>query len=232
MGDFFENVKNGDSSQIIGESYSYKDNIKSNKDMKMGPKGTLSQLGRNVGGMLKYTGFLIDGKGASYSGDAGGNAYFLTTGVKCKHTSGEEATRQLYVNNQVTMGPKGLITGVIENSVKMADAPIGMFGAFLGSKPAKCRTVEMKTRDSSNTKSNKTGILTDNDIRMISACSFSNNENPITKRKCSGFTLMYDNVEDNRDISKLPDDYVAQFFYGSVSVLALYIIYRSLNKHS
>lgn len=232
MGDFFEDVKNGDSSGIMGEPYSYKDNIKSNRDMKMGPKGTLSQLGKNVSGMLKYTGFLVNGKGASYSGDAGGNAYFLKTGAKCKHTSGEEATRQLYVNNQVTMGPKGLISGVIENSVKMADGPIGMFGAFLGSKPSKCRTVKMKTRDSSDTKGNKTGVLTDNDIRMISACSFSNNKNPITKRKCSGFTLMYDNVEDNRDISKLPDDYVAQFFYGSVSVLALYIIYRSLNKHS
>ena len=65
---------------------------------------------------------------------------------------------------------------------------------------------------------------------MISACSFSNNKNPITGKTCSGFSLMYDTTEDGYDISKLPDDYIVQFFYGSISVLALYLIYRVTNK--
>ena len=41
---------------------------------------------------------------------------------------------------------------------------------------------------------------------------------------------MYDVTEDDTDISKLPDDYIVRFFYGSVSLLAIYLIYKVTNK--
>ena len=230
MSDFFDNIKKGDMSSIMGKPYPYKDNVKTNNQMGMNSKGSLRQLGRNVDGMIAYTGFLVNGKGASHSGDAGGNAYLLDTGAKCKHTDGSEAKRQIYVNNQVTLPPGGLIPGVIENSLKVAKGPMGLFGSFLGPNPQTCRTVTVKTRDINNKRGTESGILTDNDIKMISACSFSNNKNPVTGRNCSGFTLMYDVTEDDTDISKLPDDYIVRFFYGSVSLLALYLIYKVTNK--
>ena len=65
---------------------------------------------------------------------------------------------------------------------------------------------------------------------MISACSFIDNKNPITGKSYSGFSLMYDTTEDDHDISKLPDDYIVQFFYGSVAVLALYLIHKVTTK--
>ena len=67
---FFDEVKNGNSNAITGESYDYKDNVKTNKDMGMNSDGSLRQLGKNVDGMMDYTAFLVTGKGASYSGDA------------------------------------------------------------------------------------------------------------------------------------------------------------------
>lgn len=230
MGDFFDDVKNGNMSAIMGKSYPYKDNIKTNSQMGMNSKGSLSQLGKNVDGMIAYTGFLVTGKGASHSGDAGGNAYFLKTGAKCKHSDGTEAKRQIYVNNQVSLPPGGLIPGVIEDSLKVGEGPMGLFGSFLGPNPQKCRTVTMKTRNTRNQRGTESGILTENDIKMISACSFSNNKNPITGKTCSGFSLMYDTTEDGHDISKLPDDYIVQFFYGSVAVLALYLIHKVTTK--
>ena len=121
--------------------------------------------------------------------------------------------------------------GVIENSLKVAKGPMGLFGSFLGPNPQTCRTVTVKTRDINNKRGTESGILTDNDIKMISACSFSNNKNPVTGKNCSGFTLMYDVTEDDTDISKLPDDYIVRFFYGSVSLLALYLIYKVTNKN-
>lgn len=228
---FFDEVKNGNSAAITGESYNYKDNVKTNKDMGISSKGTLSQLGKNVSGMMDYTDFLVTGKGASYSGDAGGNAFLLATGVKCKNSdTNKEVTRQIYVNNTVD-APGGLIPGVIQDSLKVTEAPMGLFGAFLGSNPKSCRSVSVKTRDLNNVKGTDTGMLIDNDIRNISACHFANNKNPITGQKCrEGFSVLYNTIDDNIDISKLPDDYIVQFFYGSVSVLALYMLYKLNNR--
>lgn len=229
---FFEDIKKGDASSIMGKPYPYKDNVKTNKDMRMSSKGTMRQLGRNVDGMIKYTGFLVNGEGASYSGDAGGNAYLLNTGAKC-NLDGKEVTRQIYINNQVSLPPGGLIPGVIENSLKVAKGPLGLFGSFLGPSPQNCKSVKVKTRDINNKKGTETGILTENDIKMISACSFPNNTNPVTGQKannCSGFSLMYDNSEEIKDCSKLPDDNVVKLFFGSVTVLALYLIYKVSSK--
>lgn len=227
---FFDEIKSGNVEAILGKPYDYKDNVKTNKDMGMNSKGTLRQLGKNVDGMIAYTGFLVTGKGASYSGDAGGNAYILNTGANCNHESGKEAKRQIYINNKVNLPPGGLIPGVIENSLKVGETPIGLFGAFLGPNPQKCRTVKLKTRDNNNNTSNEDGILTENDIRRLSACNFSNNKNPITNKTCrSGFTLMYDNDDENVDLSKIPDDFIVKFFYGSISVLSLYILYKLNN---
>ena len=227
---FFDKVKSGDSGSVMGKPYPYKENVKTNKDMGMNSRGSLSQLGKNVSGMIDYTGFLVDGKGASYSGDAGGNAYLLETGAKC-NLNGEEAKRQIYVDNRVKLPPGGLIPGVIEGSLRVAQGPMGLFGSFLGPNPQKCRSVSVKTRNTNNQTGNETGILTENDIKMLSACSFSNNKNPITEKTCrNGFTLMYNTINDEEDISKLPKDRIVQFFYGSVSLLAIYLIYKVTNK--
>jgi len=231
---FFDEVKKGNSKSIVGESYDYKDNVKTNRDMGMNSKGSLSQLGKNVSGMLDYTGFLVTGKGASYSGDAGGNAFLLQTGAKCKEsTTGESATRQIYVNNTVQLpgGLKGLIPGVIEDTGKVAKAPMNLFGSFLGPNPQKCQSVTLKTRNNNNVKGTDTGILTENDIKHISACSFADGKNPITGKTCrDGFSVLYDTIDENNDISKLPDDYIVQFFYGSVTALALYMLYKLNNR--
>ena len=51
----------------------------------MNSDGSLRQLGKNVSGMMDYTGFLVTGKGASYSGDAGGNALLRPSARRSCH---------------------------------------------------------------------------------------------------------------------------------------------------
>ena len=41
---------------------------------------------------------------------------------------------------------------------------------------------------------------------------------------------MYDNDDENVDLSKIPDDFIVKFFYGSISVLSLYILYKLNNR--
>ena len=134
-----------------------------------------------------------------------------------------------HFNPAVTIGY--YITGHITKIQVLYYFAAEIIGAFLGSNPKSCRSVSVKTRDLNNVKGTDTGMLIDNDIRNISACHFANNKNPITGQKCrEGFSVLYNTIDDNIDISKLPDDYIVQFFYGSVSVLALYMLYKLNNR--
>lgn len=89
----WSSVSNGTaSSQIMGPSYSYVDNIQSPSALGIGSDGTISQLARNTGGIVQYVQYLI-------SGPALGNRFFVNTGGSCKASDGTTQTRFNYINN-------------------------------------------------------------------------------------------------------------------------------------
>lgn len=104
--------------------YSYVKSIKNTNELGISSKGTLNQMGKNVGGLISYIELLVEGKGkASKTGKPLGNKFFVPTGSKCdvatvkkkgvgdeldikikKTLDGEveKADRYIYINNVPT----------------------------------------------------------------------------------------------------------------------------------
>ena len=103
--------------------YSYVKSIKNTDEMGISSRGTLNQMGKNVGGLISYIELLVEGKGkASKTGKPLGNKFFVPTGSKCKVATiknkgvgddlniefkkkageVEKADRYIYINNVPT----------------------------------------------------------------------------------------------------------------------------------
>lgn len=89
----WSSVSGGTGSQsIMGPSYSYVDNIQSPSALGVGSDGSMSQIARNIGGIVTYVQYLI-------SGPAMGNRFFVKTGGTCTAPDGSSQSRSNYVNN-------------------------------------------------------------------------------------------------------------------------------------
>ncbi|MEI6898382.1 MAG: hypothetical protein WCL00_00775, partial [Bacteroidota bacterium] len=64
--------------KYMGPDYPYYKYIKTTSDIGMSDKGTLSQLGKNIDGLINYVELLVSGGGkASATGQPLGNKFFL-----------------------------------------------------------------------------------------------------------------------------------------------------------
>ena len=160
--------------KYLGPDYPYYKYINTPSKMGMSGSGSLSQLGRNIDGLIGYVELLVSGGGkASATGKPLGNKFFLKTGGKCtdKVTS-KEVDRYVYINNIpqgnipfISSGVgvnfsefKGLIPGTISNL--NAFNPMEIFQAFLsGSKPD-CQELTMETVDIYNNRSTESHFVT------------------------------------------------------------------------
>ena len=88
----WSSVAGGTGTSIMGPSYSYVDNIQSPSALGVGSDGSMSQIARNIGGIVTYVQYLI-------SGPAMGNRFFLKTGGTCTAPDGSSQSRSNYVNN-------------------------------------------------------------------------------------------------------------------------------------
>jgi hypothetical protein len=198
MSNFFKNILNdmdgkGDSS-LLGPQYSYYKQINTPKEMGMSSDGTTEAIENDVNGLINYVRLLIEGGGpASKVPGPLGNKYFLKTAASCTDkASGELVTRSLYFNNvpdgsipflSEALGEdfttwEGLLPGVLEDIEKIN--PLGIFQAFVEGKNPDCRAITMQVRDISNNNSNQTAYVTDNDIKGMDPCWFSDHKNPVT----------------------------------------------------
>ena len=198
MSNFFKNILNdmdgkGDSS-LLGPQYSYYKQINTPKEMGMSSDGTTEAIENDVNGLINYVRLLIEGGGpASKVPGPLGNKYFLKTAASCTDkASGELVDRSLYFNNvpdgsipflSEALGEdfttwEGLLPGVLEDIEKIN--PLGIFQAFVEGKNPDCRAITMQVRDISNNNSNQTAYVTDNDIRDMDPCWFSDHKNPVT----------------------------------------------------
>lgn len=228
--------------KYLGPDYPYYKYIETPSDIGMSDKGSLSQLGKNIDGLIAYVELLVSGGGkASATGKPLGNKFFLKTGGKCTDTStGEEVDRYIYINN-VPQGNipfissgigvnfsefRGLIPGTISNL--NAFNPMLMFQSFLaGSKPD-CQEVTMETIDIYNNKSTESNFVTLVDIRNMDPCIFSDKTNPLTGIKCKE---AFSNIEQCYTCFKIPDDPLIKMYFASLGAFGIYIMYRLMVKN-
>jgi hypothetical protein len=250
MSNIFQDVLNdakGVEEKLLGPTYPYYKNIKTPSQIGMSDKGTLQALGNDINGLINYVKVLVEGKGkASTTGQPLGNKFFLKTGAKCldKQTN-KEVDRYIYVNNVpdgsipiVSQGLgvnfsdfRGLIPGAIGNLNVLN--PYAIMQSFLSGSTPPCQKLTMQTIDNNNRKSSETHYVTLVDIQNMNPCSFQNNKNPITGKSCKqAFQNITNDTDDQLKIDqiKLPEDPIAQLYFLSLSAVAIYILYRLIEK--
>jgi hypothetical protein len=234
---------------LIGPDYPYYQYIKTPSELGMSGDGSLTQLGKDIDGLVNYVELLVSGQSkASATGQPLGNKFFLQTGGKCTDKStGQEADRYIYIDNVpagnipfISSGLgvnfsefKGLIPGTISNL--NAFNPMTLFQSFLsGSKP-ECQELTMETIDIYNNKSTETHFVTTVDIRNMDPCIFQNKRNPLTDAQCrETFTNIKSTGLDTQCYTcyKIPDDPLAKIYFASLGVLGVYILYRIMVKNN
>jgi len=260
MANFFEKAKDSAKDleeSIIGPDYKYYEFIKEPAAMGMSSEGSISAITNDISGIINYVTLLsAGGGGASKTGAALGNKFFLETGAKCKDkASGESVTRSLYVNNVpdgsipfISSGMgirmdsmKGLIPGTLSNLAQIN--PMQIFGAFMEGTTPECQAITMETIDVNNIKSQKTAYVTTNDIANMNAAWFPGGKKPATGKE--GFTNIGANIGTNIganiganigtnaakiDYSLMPNDVLAKLYYSSLGLLLLYILMRVFRR--
>ena len=242
MSNIFEEVlkdAQGVQERLLGPTYPYQNNIKSPSEIGMSDKGTIKQMGKNIDGLIDYVELLVTGKSkASATGGPLGNKFFLKTGGKCVDVATDnEVDRYIYINNVpegnvpfISNGLgvnftefRGLIPGTISNL--NAFNPMEMFQAFLsGSKPD-CQEITMETIDIYNNKSTESHFVTLVDIQNMDPCIFPNKTNPITNQNCrETFSNLINTSKTNKDT-------FSQLYFGSLGLLATYILYKIMVKN-
>ena len=232
---------------LLGPDYKYWENIKTPQEIGMSSDGNLGALANDIGGLINYVELLVTGKTkASATGGPLGDKFFLKTGATCKdNQTGEDATRYIYINNipngnipfiSSGMGVnfsefEGLIPGAMS---KVADVnPMAIFGAFMAEANPPCREIELETVDVNNRRSSESHHMTDDDIRKMDPCLFTERRNPITNKRCreTFSTIRRDDVKvDNNYVYILPKDGISKMFFIFMAALIFYMIYLAANK--
>ena len=231
--------------KYIGPDYPYYKYIKAPSDIGMSGKGSLSQLGKDIDGLIGYVEILVSGGGkASATGKPLGNKFFLKTGGKCTDKgTRQDVDRYIYIDNVpsgnipfITSGLgvnfsefKGLIPGTISNL--NAFNPMQMFQSFLaGSKPD-CQELTMETIDVYNNRSTESHFVTLVDIQNMNPCTFKNRSNPVTGVKCKETFTNLNSNEQSYSYYKIPKDPISQLYFASLGVFGIYIMYRIMAKN-
>jgi hypothetical protein len=247
MSNIFEEIlqdAQGVEEKLLGPTYPYYKNIKSPGEIGMSDTGSLSALGKDINGLIQYVELLVTGNSqASATGGPLGNKFFLQTGAKCNDASGTEQDRYIYVNNipegNIPFISQGLGTnfsefkGLIPGSMGNLDVinPYSIMSSFLSGSTPDCQELTMQTVDVNNNKSSETHYVTLVDIKNMDSCDFSNGTNPITNSKCNeAFTpLGFSKVREN-NLILLPKDPITKLYFFSLSMTAIYILYKLMEK--
>ncbi len=236
--DVLTNASNVEQS-LLGPNYPYYKNIKPPNEIGMSDKGTLQALGNDINGLIQYVEVLVSGKSnASRTGGPLGNKFFLQTGQKCRDVAtNQQVDRFIYINNVpqgnipiISQGLgvnftsfKGLIPGTMSNLNVLN--PFAIMQSFLSGSVPDCQKITMETIDVNNNKSSETHYVTLVDIQNIDPCSFPNRKNPKTNQNC---TETFQNIGDG---PSLPDDFISQLYFAGLGGIAVYIIYKLMEKN-
>lgn len=252
MSNLFEEVlkdAKGVEERLLGPTYPYYTNIKTPQQIGMSDKGNIKQMTKDIEGLIQYVELLVTGKSkASSTGNPLGNIFFLKTGAKClaidsckvpkDDSTCQTVDRYMYINNVpegnipfISSGLgvnfsefKGLIPGAMGNLNALN--PFAIMRAFLSGSTPPCQPITMSTLTTDNIKSSETHYVTLADISNMDPCSFNDKTNPVSKKKCKE---TFENYNKNPEII-IPDDPLAQIYFGSLGVVGIYILYRLMKK--
>jgi hypothetical protein len=247
----FDDLKSGNSksSQFLGPNYPYHKYIKVPRDIGMSAKGDLKTLGKDVDGLIAYVEVLVTGKSkASATGGPLGNKYFLKTAAKCKpkdgssssDSSNNEVNRYIYISNvpdgNIPFISSGLgvnfsdFEGLVPGSLSDLNAlnPMYMLQAFTAGSNPECQEITMETIDASNNVSSETQYVATVDIKHMDACMFPDRKNPVTNRTCK--ETFETSSSSSTEIWKMPNDLFSQAYFLILTLLAIYIFSKLINK--
>lgn len=192
----WDSVANGSATDdVMGPSYSYADHIAGPSSMGVGTDGTMSQLGRNLGGITEYVKYMV-------SGPALGNQYFVNTGGMCTAPDGSSQPRYNYINNiangadllpatmkqelgGLTSDFNGLIPGMLEDIEGLN--PVSLFESLAADSTPSCECYSCPSRGGTESRFLNTSLSADYDPNLctkvdVSVCksqgreSFSNRD--------------------------------------------------------
>lgn len=167
--------------RFLGDTYNYAKQIRNPREMGISGRGSISQLSRNIAGIISYVEELVQGGGkASRTRKPLGNTFILETLGQCKdYKTGRNVPRSMYVNNipdgyipivsdisgyrSDTL--RGLAPGIAANVAEIN--PVRMFSAFMqGSEPI-CAEVQLDTVDTNNRTRTSKGYIPLYELRQI-----------------------------------------------------------------
>lgn len=251
---FFENALEDSKNmqqKLIGPDYKYYKYIRTPSEMGMSGDGNLDALTKDIAGIINYVELLVTGKTrASSTGGPLGNKFFLKTGATCKdNASGENVDRYIYVNNVpsgnvpfISSGIgvnfsefEGLIPGTIQKVGEIN--PFSIFSAFMTPANPPCREVQMQTIDVNNNVSSESHHITDNDLKNMDSCYFTDKKNPITGDPCrEAFVARGETINgidiDADDVFQytMPNSGISMAFFIAIICLFFYIMYRGVTR--
>ena len=241
MSNFFEKAKSDVKNlekELLGPDYDYVSFIRTPDQLRLGPDGSISQLVRNVGGLINYVELLSTGDGkASTIGGPLGDSFFLPTGAKCKDVAtGNLVTRSIWVNNipngkipfitSTLNGAKfttfeGLVPGVLGNLASIH--PMQMFQAFMSGSNPDCQLVTKNTRNEKNIRNVGSGYLTMEDIQIMGTDGFTTMNAMKNKKEDKSVMPDDDMHDDDMYDDDMHDDKMVKLYYGALGLLGLYI---------
>ena len=229
--------------KYFGKDYPYYKYIRTPSELGMSGSGSLSQLGKDVDGLINYVEVLVSGNSkASATGRPLGNKFFIKTGGKCiDKNSGSEVDRYMYIDNVpagnipfISQGLgvnfsefKGLIPGTISNL--NAFNPITIFQAFLEKSKPECQELTMETIDIYNNRSTESHFVSLTDIGNLDPCIFPDRRNPKTGDSCRETFQSMTNAP--YTCYKVPDDPFVQLYFGALGAVGVYILYQIMVKN-
>lgn len=253
MSNLFQEVisdAQGVEERLLGPTYPYYQNIKTPSQIGMSDQGSISQMARDVDGLIQYVELLVTGNsGASSTGGPLGNKFFLQTGAKCAaidnctdpndSSTCQQTDRYIYVDNVpagnipfISSGLgvnfsefKGLIPGAMGNLNVLN--PFAIMRAFLSGSTPPCQQLTMQTIDVNNNKSSETHYVTLTDIQNMDPCTFSDGRNPVTGENCRQ-AFRSSMTDDASPV--MSEDPIDQLYFLSLSIVGIYILYRFMEK--
>jgi hypothetical protein len=232
----------GVQNKLLGPTYPYYNNIKTPSQLGMSSDGTLSALGNDINGLINYVTLLVEGQSkASATGQPLGNKFFLKTGAKCMATdTNQQVDRYIYIDNIpdgsipfISQGLgmnfsdfRGLIPGAMGDLSVLN--PFTIMQSFLSGSTPPCQKLTMQTVDINNNSSSETNYVTLVDIQNMNPCTFQNGTNPITGKSCKE-AFNTSGTSANQGIN-LPNDPLAQIYFLSLSLIAVYVLYKIIEK--
>ena len=246
------------SDNFLGEDFDYMNAFY--KPLEAGGPGMGPDSGdiySNIKGTIAYGLALVseEKKGKTKvqkNGGVLGNAYFINTNTECKTGDGDTANRYIYISNRPTgkiaaldglipnmpTMPQGLLPGMMSNIQRTN--PSGLLNAVLpaNSDDSKCHEVTLKTfHQQGNGKvtsppAGEKNYMTKYDICQVDPSNFPTGKKPdmCAEQFSSMNQPIEEEIEEENNYSKMPDDQLMQLYLSSLTLLGLYLVLKFINK--